>query len=304
MPVFFVLLVYHQLFYCIFVIRKNTMKNILFLVAVFATLSSAKGQSCCMKNTDQTFAQLAMNESFAAAHLDPLPYDKGEHKGEVITFSTSDDNLPGNAYLIKAKNPTNNWILIYHEWWGLNDYIKSEADKIQASVGNCNVMAIDLYDGKVATDAKLAQEYSSSLNDGRVRNIIQGAYNYLSGESKVISLGWCLGGGWSLQSALMGQEHSVGCVIYYGMPESDVEKLSKLSCDILGFYGSKDKFINSKLVDEFKSNLKTAGIKNTIKIYDADHAFANPSNPKHDVVASKDAYTIAIKYIKGKFGTK
>ena len=276
------------------------MKKSILFIAIATVLNSAQGQTCCKKMPDQEFAQLAMNESFAAAHLDPLPFNESKPEGKVITFKTS-DTIPGNAYIKMADFKTNNWIFVYHEWWGLNEYIKKEADRLQSTIKNCNVIAIDLYDGKVAKDAKIAQGYSSNLNVIRVRNIIEGAVAYVGDEVKIVSLGWCMGGGWSLQSAWLEGKNAVGCVMYYGMPENDIEKLKKFPCDLLGIFGTKDQFINPKMIERFQSNLNSAGVKNTIKFFDADHAFANPSNPKHNVEATNASNDLVLTYIKEKF---
>jgi len=84
------------------------------------------------------------------------------------------------------------------------------------------------------------------------------------------------------------------------MPEKDVEKLKTLHADVLGIFGNKDQFINPKVVDEFVSNMDKAGKKLIVKRYDADHAFANPSNPSFDKSAKDDAYKHVISFLKGK----
>ncbi len=277
------------------------MKNTILLFAVFAAFNSAHGQSCCTKNSNQAFAQLAMNESFVSAHLDPLPItDVVKLKGKNITFKI-EGQAEGKAYVSMSEFSSNNWIFVYHEWWGLNDYIRKEADKLQTSLQNVNVIAIDLFDGKVANDAKVAQELSSKLNDERARSIITGALNYVGNDMRIVSLGWCLGGGWSLQSAFLEGQSAVGCIIYYGVPENDIEKLKSLQCDILGIFATNDKFIDAKMVSNFQENLETAGIKHTIKFYEADHAFANPSNPKHNIEATNAANEVVLTYLKEKF---
>ena len=276
------------------------MKKSILLIALLAGINLTHGQSCCKMAPTSEFAQLAMNDAFAAAHLDPMPYTGETEKGKMIQFTTKDD-MKANGYFLESETPTNNWLFIYHEWWGLNSYIKQEADKFRKQFGNCNVLAIDLYDGTVATDAKKAQELSSGLKSSRVVSIIEGAILYAGHDARIVSLGWCLGGGWSLQSAILASGQSIGCVTYYGMPETDMMKIVKFPCDILGIYGKRDKFITPELVSNFESKLIEASIPYKFKYYDADHAFANPSNPKHDIVATKDAYALTVEYLKSKF---
>ncbi len=275
------------------------MKNTILLIAVMFSFYITKGQSCCKTTSNSDFAHLAMNDQFAAAHLEPLPFTGEKSKGKVIQFQGKDSVL-ANGYFLPAETPTKNWLFIYHEWWGLNDYIKQEADKFQKEFGNCNILAIDLYDGVTASDAKKAQELSSSLQPVRATSIIEGAIAYAGGDAKIISLGWCLGGGWSLQSAMLASGQANGCVVYYGMPETDEQKIIKFPCDILGIYARQDKFITTNLINDFEGALTKADIPYKFKYYDAEHAFANPSNPKHNVQATKDAYSLTLEYLRSK----
>ena len=89
--------------------------------------------------------------------------------------------------------------------------------------------------------------------------------------------------------------------MYYGRPEKDVEKLKTLNVDVLGIFGSQDKGIPTAMVSEFEENMKKADKKITVKTYDADHAFANPSNPKYNKAFADEAYQEALGYLKKKF---
>ena len=62
----------------------------------------------------------------------------------------------------------------------------------------------------------------------------------------------------------------------------------------------KDQWINDAVVDEFKKNMQTAGKTVTVKEYDADHAFANPSNPKYNDAAAREARAAVKAYLSGK----
>ncbi|MFZ7116029.1 MAG: dienelactone hydrolase family protein [Bacteroidota bacterium] len=276
------------------------MKKSILLLAILLGFNLAHGQSCCKMGSDKSFAQLAMNDQFAAAHLDPLPFTGEKEKGKLMQFPAKDKTM-ANGYFLPAETPTNNWLFIFHEWWGLNPYIKQEADKFKKEFGNCNILAIDLYDGEIATDAKKAQELSSSLKSERATSIIEGAIAYAGAEAKIVSLGWCLGGGWSLQSAMLASGQANGCVVYYGMPETDEQKITKFPCDILGIYGKHDKFITQEMIIAFESKLKASEIPHNFKFYNAEHAFANPSNPKHNVEATKDANALTMEYLRTKF---
>ncbi|HTA27613.1 MAG TPA: dienelactone hydrolase family protein, partial [Bacteroidia bacterium] len=111
---------------------------------------------------------------------------------------------------------------------------------------------------------------------------------------------WCFGGGYSLQAAILAGKQAAGCVMYYGMPETDMAKLKTLHCEVLGLFANKDKWINPDVVKTFQDNMKKAGKKLTVKSYDADHAFANPSNPHYDGPSTSDANKMALEFINEK----
>jgi len=80
----------------------------------------------------------------------------------------------------------------------------------------------------------------------------------------------------------------------------DVSKLRTLKADVLGIFGTKDKHINPQVVEKFQANMKETGKKLTVYNYDADHGFANPSNPIYDKTASSEAFGHVVKLFKDK----
>jgi carboxymethylenebutenolidase len=274
------------------------MKKLIFLVAVTIYAgASAQVASCCVRNVTEQNNLLAMNTEFVASHLPPLPFILADAKGQIVLFKTP-DGKNGRAYVVKSEKPTNKVVFMFHEWWGLNDYIKREADNLRNELGDADVYALDLYDGEVATTAEEAQKLMKGLKDERARAIIKGALVMAGEKAKIASIGWCMGGMWSMQSALLEGKQAIGCVMYYGMPENDLKKLKTLNCDIIGFFGTRDKFINPDVVKKFQDDMKAAGKKIEVHNYDAVHAFANPSNPKYDKTSADDAHAKAILYLK------
>ena len=276
------------------------MKNILLLLICIYGSVSAQTPSCCSPSMNDRNQMLAMNEEFAKSHLPPTPFFLQNGQGNMVSFKTPDGKT-GRAYFVKSSQTTDKVLFVFQEWWGLNDYIKQVADQYRNELGDVNVYAIDLYDGKVATTAEDAQKYMSELKEERANAIIQGAIEFVGAGSKIATIGWCMGGGWSLQAALLGGKKTIGCVVYYGMPEKNIERLKTLNCDVLGFYGTLDKFINPELVKAFEKDMNKAGKKLTVHNYDAVHAFANPSNPKFNKEYAEDAHAKALAYLKSKF---
>jgi carboxymethylenebutenolidase len=288
------------------------MKNILFLVVAllgfsFSALAQTAGAahaSCCSKpgakatHTTQAFARFAGDKKFRAKHDAPRAYVY-RGAGAEIEFKTPDGKT-GKAFEIKAAKPSNKYLIVIHEWWGLNDNIKREAEVFAKELGTVNILAVDLYDGKIATTPEEAGSTMQSIKPERAAAILQGAHAYAGPKAEVASVGWCFGGGWSLQNAILGGKQVVGCVVYYGMAEKDVAKLKTLNTDVLFVFAEQDQWINKPMIEQFTKDMATAGKTLTVKSYNADHAFANPSNPKFNKDFADQAHLEAITYLRKK----
>ena len=289
------------------------MKNILLLaVAAFTTatllsytfkretakpLSTECYVSCFNIETREMIQLDALKPGFAMLHPNPLKLILENAKGENIKFEAADGfNVKG--YFIKSKKKSNKWLFVIQEWWGLNDYIKKEADKFYGDLDNVNILAIDMYDGKVATDRDSAMKFMSGAKKERLEIIVNAAINYAGKKANIYTVGWCFGGGWSLQSTILAGKQAKGCVMYYGRPENDIERLKTINCDVISFFGNQDKGITTEVVNKFEADMKTAGKKITVNRYDAGHGFANPSNPSFNKEYTEDAYAKAIAFLK------
>lgn len=236
-------------------------------------------------------------QKFVDTHLNPDPFTLENKNGNDVTFATK-DGLEGYGYELKSKNKSNNYIIVVQEWWGLNDYIKKESEKIYSSLDNVNVIAIDLYDTKVANNKDSAAKYMQSVKSERAENIINGLLKYIGKDANIYTIGWCFGGGWSLQTSLLAGDKSKACVMYYGMPEENLEKLKNLKSPVYFVWPTQDQWINKELVSKFENNMKTLNKSLVVKSFDADHAFANPSNPKYNKEFSTTAFSEAMAFIK------
>lgn len=270
--------------------------GIALLTSLFSLLTPKQEETKIPVCHGNDMSAMAADPNFARLHANPLLFTY-QGAGEMVKFSTP-DGQSANGFLLKAKQPSNKWLLVYQEWWGLNDNIKQEAEKYYNDLSNVNVLAVDMYDGKVATQREDAMKYMQAANRDRLGSIMKGAIAYAGPKAEIASIGWCFGGMLSLQSAMLEGKQAKGCVMYYGRPEQDVEKLKTLETDVLGIFGSKDKGITPESVNQFEENMKKAGEKVEVKVYDADHAFANPSNPGFDKDATADAYKRSLSYLK------
>ena len=270
---------------------------ILLVLNSFDQLLAQSAISCCSKPSTADFAMLGDNSSFKASHLAPLPFHFVSVKGKMITVKSADGKDAG-AFEIKADAPTKNYLFVFQEWWGLNDYIKQEAQNLSEELGTVNVIALDLYDGKVTANADDAGQLMKEASEERIRAIITAFIKYAGPDAKIQTIGWCFGGGWSMQASLMAAKNAAGCVMYYGMPEKDKTKLKSLAAPVLGIFASNDGWINTEVVGQFEKDMKETGKSLTVKSYDADHAFANPSNPKFNKEATADAHQLAVEFLR------
>ena len=274
------------------------MKTLLVTVLILPLCALAQSKpSCCSVSSTAQFAMLGADEKFRMTHLEPIPLNFAPEQGKLVTFPTG-EGKEGRAFEVKATKATANYVFMIHEWWGLNEYIQREAERLQKEIGNVNVLALDLYDSKVATTREDAAKYMNDAKEDRIRAIVKGAFEYVGARARVGTVGWCFGGGWSLQTALMGGKQVAACVVYYGMPETDVEVLRTLNGPVLGIFAEKDGWVTPAKVKEFEDAMGKAKKKLTVKMYDADHAFANPSNPMFDKQAASDAHKRTIEFLK------
>ena len=155
-----------------------------------------------------------------------------------------------------------------------------------------------MFDGKVAATIDSASKLMRAANMDRMTSIIRGAITLAGDKSSIYTVGWCFGGMWSLQTAILAGSNAKGTVMFYGRPESNMEKLKSIQCDVIGCFGNLDRSPAPALVSDFENNMKAAGKNLVTHKYEAGHGFANPSNPSFRADAASDAYAKAIAFLK------
>jgi len=218
-----------------------------------------------------------------------------EVAGEDVVYAQV-GGQPVHGYLARpksAKGPLPGLIVI-HEWWGLNDNIRQMTKRLAGE--GYTALAVDLYGGQTADkpDAamQLMQKVMKDMGPGEQN--VRAAYQYLETQQKAPKIGvigWCFGGGWSLQTALLAPDDVKATVIYYGHLETDKDKLRPLQMPVIGFFGGKDQSISPESVHAFEAAMKGLGKSVEVHIYDdANHAFANASGGNYNPAAAKDAW--------------
>lgn len=257
---------------------------------------SREGYIACYHQTKDQIQLDAAKPGFAALHMAPAYYKLENPTGTMVSFKAEGGDAKG--YFIKSKTKSNKWLFVIQEWWGLNDNIKKEAETFAQELGDVNILALDMYDGKVASTPDSAGAYMRNAKSERLEAIVRGGLAYAGTDAKIYTVGWCFGGGWSLQTTLLAGKQAAGCVMYYGRPETNVDRLKTINCDIIGFFANNDRGISPVKVNEFEATMKSLGKNTAINRYDAAHGFANPSNPAYDKVATEDAHTKTIAFLK------
>ena len=263
----------------------------------YPTLEKGEVIECLNMETQQAYQLEASQSKFADLHIAPAVVNPADLLGSIVPFDAA-DGKPGLAYFIPAKKKSDKWLIVIQEWWGLNDNIKMEADQYFKDLGDVNVMAIDMYDGKVAATPDSAMKLMRGADMNRMVALIQGAVKHAGSKASIYSVGWCFGGMWSLQTAIIAGPQAKGSVMYYGRPEANMEKLKSIQCDIIGFFGNLDQSPSPAMVNTFEANMKLAGKNLTAYKYEAGHGFANPSNPSYNAAAKTDSYSKAIAFLK------
>jgi carboxymethylenebutenolidase len=243
-------------------------------------------------------AQLTTTDSDAAIGLQNQTVSYYGNSSGYLVSPLIDNGSNATSQLLPA-------VVMIHEWWGLNKNIKDMANEL-AKQGYV-VLAADMYGGQVATTPDQAMQLVGSVRENPSEAIanLQAAVRYLGSlenvnSSRIASLGWCFGGGQSLQLALNSEENPLAAtVLYYGNPVIDEQELSKIKWPVLGIFGDQDDSIPVENVTKFEQALNSTGIPNEIYIYEGvGHAFANPSGDNYAPEQTADAWNKTLAFLK------
>ena len=252
-------------------------------------------ETLSIKNVDNKEPQNTTKSSFSIDHKNVKYHD--DSLG-YLAYPITDNN----SKTVDIKFPG---IVMIHEWWGLNENIKNMADSL-AKEGYV-VLAVDLFNGQVAKTPEVAQTLVSNVRENNSESIsnLQNAVRYLVSlenvnYSKISSLGWCFGGGQSLQLSLNTETDYplASTIIYYGNLVTDQGSISNIKWPVLGIFGEQDQSISVKDVESFENALNRAGIPNEIYIYKGvGHAFANPSGDNYASMETQDAWQKTLNFL-------
>lgn len=216
---------------------------------------------------------------------------------EEVSLTTAGGRTVKAALALPAAQPAPSLVLI-HEFWGLNDQIKAVA--AECAKQGYAALAVDLYDGRSSGVADEARLLMQSLDPAAATDTLVSWVQWMraraEGTDKVGVIGWCLGGGWALNTSIATPVEAT--VIYYGRVEQPADRLARLKGPVLGHFATRDANINRPMVERFEQAMQEAGKALTVYWYDADHAFANPTGARYDEADAALAWERTLSFLR------
>jgi carboxymethylenebutenolidase len=295
--------------------NENARNKLIGLICVLCCLAACEppqtaedaDRAAAMENVDAMSREHADDSATpsAAAHKAP---DQAVVADDRMAYAEVKDELSyGHFVFPEAMVEPYPAIIVIHEWWGLNDGVRAMADQL-AGLGYI-VLAVDLYAGETASTPAEARDLMVKVveNPDRATENIKQAYKFLediAGAPRIASLGWCFGGGWSLNTALLFPDELDAAVIYYGQVTDNTSKLLPLDVPILGHFAAEDTGIPLESVRGFERALKKLGKNYDIEIYPGvGHAFANPSGSNYHAETAEKAWQQTVEFLDRHLGT-
>jgi carboxymethylenebutenolidase len=231
----------------------------------------------------------------------PAVLPPGIPKTGMMTFQRATERVTGFLAVPRVPN-CHRAIIVIHEWWGLNEWVKERAANLAAN--GYVALAVDLYQGKVTADPSEARKLKRGLPEDRAIRDLKAAFDYLAGRPDVNpkhigSLGWSMGGGLALQLAIH-EPRLAACVVNYGPLPTNPVDIQKINAQVLGIFGSTDRGIPPDKVRAFERSMSDVNRPVEIEIYDgAGHAFENPANKSgYRPEATADAWFHILKFLE------
>jgi dienelactone hydrolase len=187
---------------------------------------------------------------------------------------------------LKSKRPG---VLVVHEWWGLNDYIRMRVDRL-AELGYV-AFALDMYGKGIWTnDPKKAGELAGHLRGKPImRQRAQAGLDILRENEKVdankmAAIGYCFGGTTVLELAYSGADITGVVSFHGGLTAPKPEDMKAIKAKILILHGADDAFISPEDIAAFHNGMRQAGADWQMVYYGgAVHSFTNPAADKANI---------------------
>jgi len=187
----------------------------------------------------------------------------------------------------KGKQPG---VLVFHEWWGLDDYAKKRAEQL-AGLGYVAFCA-DMYgEGKVTEHPKDAGKMAQAvrMNAKVWLSRAEAALKKLQSfegldKDKIAAIGYCFGGSTALTLAYSGAPIKAVTTFHAALPTPSAEQAKAIKAQILVCHGADDFFIPKEAIEKFKAALDGAKVKYHFESYPGTvHSFTVPGADKKEI---------------------
>jgi carboxymethylenebutenolidase len=202
------------------------------------------------------------------------------------------------GYLAEPQGAPRAGLVVIQEWWGLTGDIKSIADRSAAE--GYLAFAPDLYHGVVAEEPDDARKAAMEMDRDEAAREIDAAVAWLKdvhGVAKVGVVGYCMGGGLTLATAIRAGTRADAVHVYYGGGMPPAEQIATIRVPVMGSYGSLDAGIPAEQVNMLRETLAAAGVPHDVTIYEgAEHAFFNDMRPAFHAEAAADSWRRSLEW--------
>lgn len=251
-------------------------------------------------------ASPSRRETLKFVAASPLAYLLGHATARAGALSMVEDvslTLPSGrtvkAALARPDADVRPAIVLFHEWWGLNDQIRTMAADLAAREGYV-ALAVDLMNGSVADNPDDARAQMAAVEADAALETSTAWIDWLKAADftggGLGTVGWCFGGGWSLAASMARPVDAT--VIYYGNVARTADELQTLKGPVLGHFARHDDWIGEDMVAGFANAMRQADKDLTVHWYDAEHAFANPTGGRYDREDAALAWTRTLKFFE------
>jgi carboxymethylenebutenolidase len=211
---------------------------------------------------------------------------------QIVEFPANGIN--GMGYVARpadaAPHPA---VVVIQEWWGLDDHIKSIADRFARE--GFIALAPDLYHGNIATEPDEARKLVMNMNREQAIKDLLGAVRHLQSipevaPKKVACIGFCMGGSMTLALAAATPDLAAAAPFYAGF-QPPADEIAKIQAEMFCAFGADDAGIPLDNVQKFEATLKSTGRHAVVKVYDgAPHSFFNDTRDSYRPEAADDAW--------------
>lgn len=262
----------------------------LFLLWCCFTLSA-----CTLDTPEESGGNYSPDFLVQDAYLQVLP-EVYTPRGKMLMLP-ADDKKAIRVYAMQDSLPVKKIVVLFHDWWGLTDQVKLEAERWHDSL-KLPVLAIDLFDSVVAETPAQASLALKKMKQDRIENILRGLHKYIGNEATVATIGWSSGVNYSLLFAQRLGHQVSACIAYYGPPPAGEQVWASIKAPILLLSATQDQWMTPKMCSDWVSRANALGKKVVQEKLNADHAFANPVQPGYEPMAAAKAWKTAIAFLR------